>query len=319
LSEGPPSQTQNRQKWSKESPLGKLSPDEAELAKRVPLAEDVTAEADSGGHTDRRPLPVLIPIICAFRDQVMAERKYDRPIRVGAAGGIGTPQSVAAAFALGAAYVLTGSVNQSAIEAGTSNEMKKKLAEASYTDVTMAPAADMFEKGVEVQVLKKGTMFPQRAEKLFRLYSECESIDAIPDAARAEIEKDIFRDTLANVWAATESFWKGRDPEQIEKAAKDPKHKMALVFRSYVGQTSRWATNGTPDRTDDYQAWCGPAIGGFNEWVSGSFLSAPEGRTVVQIALNLMHGAVRVTRANALRAMGVPIPDRAFWYAPREM
>ena len=33
---------------------------------------------------------------------------YARPIRVGAAGGLGTPESVASAFALGAAYVLTG-------------------------------------------------------------------------------------------------------------------------------------------------------------------------------------------------------------------
>ena len=34
----------------------------------------------------------------------------------------------------------------------------------------MAPAADMFEMGVKLQVLKRGTMFPMRAQKLYELY-----------------------------------------------------------------------------------------------------------------------------------------------------
>jgi trans-AT polyketide synthase/acyltransferase/oxidoreductase domain-containing protein len=85
---------------------------EAELAARVPVAEDITVEADSGGHTDNQPLTALFPVILALRDELCAKHGYTRPIRVGAAGGSARRSAVAAAFALGAAYVLTGSVNQ---------------------------------------------------------------------------------------------------------------------------------------------------------------------------------------------------------------
>ena len=64
---------------------------EAELAARVPVAEDVTVEADSGGHTDNQSLVALFPTIMALRDELVAQHEFDRPIRVGAAGGLGTP------------------------------------------------------------------------------------------------------------------------------------------------------------------------------------------------------------------------------------
>src|SRR5450759_1756151 len=40
---------------------GKISALQAKLAQLVPVADDVTVEADSGGHTDNRPLIVLLP------------------------------------------------------------------------------------------------------------------------------------------------------------------------------------------------------------------------------------------------------------------
>ena len=76
------------------------------------MADDVTCEADSGGHTDRRPLLVLLPVIRQLRDELTPPGGWPRPVRIGAAGGLGDPAAVAAAFALGADYVVTGSVNQ---------------------------------------------------------------------------------------------------------------------------------------------------------------------------------------------------------------
>ena len=38
---------------------GGLSPEEAEIAKEIPVAEGITCEADSGGHTDHRPLSIF--------------------------------------------------------------------------------------------------------------------------------------------------------------------------------------------------------------------------------------------------------------------
>ena len=63
------------------------------------------------------------------------------PIRVGAAGGIATPHSAAAAFAMGAAFVVTGSINQGCLEAATSDTVREMLANAGQADVTVAPAA----------------------------------------------------------------------------------------------------------------------------------------------------------------------------------
>ena len=38
---------------------GDLTADQAELAAQIPMAQDITAEADSGGHTDNRPALAL--------------------------------------------------------------------------------------------------------------------------------------------------------------------------------------------------------------------------------------------------------------------
>ena len=92
----------------------------------------------------------------------------------------------------------------------------------------------------------------------------------------------------------------------MDRARTDPRVKMALVFRSYLGRSSRWPVTGDETRIQDYQIWCGPAMGAFNRWVRDSFPEPPEARTVRQIALNLMEGAAVETRLHLLRSMGVP-------------
>ena len=197
-------------------------------------------------------------------------------LRVGLAGGIATPAAAAAAFAMGAAYIMTGSVNQACVESGTSDEVRAMLAETRQSDVAMAPAADMFEMGVTVQVLKRGTMFPMRAAKLYELYRSCAGIDDIPAIERDKLEKTFFQAPLDDIWQQTRSYFLKRDPRQVERAERDPKHRMALVFRWYLGQAAHWAKDGEASRRIDYQVWCGPAMGAFNEWTAGSFLAAPE-------------------------------------------
>jgi PfaD family protein len=193
------------------------------------------------------------------------------------------------------------------------------LAEADIADVIMAPAADMFELGVEVQVLRRGTMFAVRARKLYELYRAYPSLEAVPAEERARVEAQILRATFEQAWEATRLYWAERDPAEITRAEADPHHKMALVFRAYLGQSSRWAIAGDASRQIDYQIWCGPAMGAFNRWARGSFLEAPEGRSVVQVARNLMEGAAVVTRSQQLRSYGVPIPASAFDYRPRHL
>lgn len=296
---------------------GDITAEQARWAECIPMADDLTAEADSGGHTDNRPLVALLPTMIALRDELQARFCFARPVRIGAAGGISTPASAAAAFAMGAAYVMTGSVNQSCVEAGTSAAVKEMLAKAGQADVIMAPAADMFEMGVKVQVLKWGTMFAVRGQKLYELYRAFERLEDVPPAQRSMLEKDYFRCSLEEAWASTRAFFERRDPRQIERADRDPKHKMALVFRAYLGQASKWAIQGEPSRRPDYQVWCGPAMGAFNEWVRGTVLERPEQRGVVTVALNIMAGAAVGLRAAWLRSQGVHVPPDAARFAPR--
>jgi len=94
---------------------------------------------------------------------------------------------------------------------------------------------------------------------------------------------------------------------------------MALVFRSYLGQSSNWANTGEPSRKIDYQIWCGPAIGAFNQWVKGSFLESAHNRKIVVIALNILLGAAIVTRRQWLRQQGIFLPDVPTRIEPLEL
>jgi PfaD family protein len=296
---------------------GEIDAEAARMAEALPMADDVTAEADSGGHTDNRPAFTLLPSIIATRDRLQEKHRFARPVRVGAAGGIATPASAAAAFAMGAAYVMTGSVNQACVESGTSDAVRTMLAAAGQADTAMAPAADMFEMGVKVQVLKRGSMFAMRAGKLYDLYRAHESLDAIPAPQRAALERDYFRATCDQVWSQTREYFLRRDPAQAERGERDPKHKMALVFRWYLGQASRWANCGEPSRQVDYQVWCGPAMGAFNEWAKGSFLEDPKERRAATVVLNLMAGAAYLTRVHSLRCQGRAVPAALADFKPR--
>lgn len=296
---------------------GTISQEQARMAAAIPMADDVTAEADSGGHTDNRPALALFPSLAALRDRLQEKHRFAAPVRVGAAGGIATPASAAAAFAMGAAYVMTGSVNQACVESGTSDAVRRMLAEAGQADVAMAPAADMFELGVKVQVLKRGTMFAMRAQRLYDAYRAHGGLDELPAPQRAALERDYFRAPLDDIWRQTREYFLQRDPAQARRAEGDPKHKMALVFRWYLGQAARWAVAGEPTRQADYQVWCGPAMGAFNEWAKGSFLEAPPERRAAVIALNLLAGAAYLTRVHSLRCQGVPVEPQAAAFAPR--
>ncbi|MFE7659509.1 PfaD family polyunsaturated fatty acid/polyketide biosynthesis protein [Streptomyces celluloflavus] len=296
---------------------GEVTAEQADLARRVPMADDITVEADSGGHTDRRPLVSLFPVIARLRDRVQAGRGDGRTIRLGAAGGIGTPEAAAAAFAMGAAYVVTGSVNQSCVEAGTSRAVKAMLAAAGIADCAMAPAADMFELGAELQVLRRGTLFPMRAQHLRTLYRTYDGLDALPPEERHRLETRILGRTVEEVWEETVRYFGRRDPEQLRRAEGDPKRAMALVFRWYLGLSSHWARRGEPERTADYQIWCGPAMGSFNTWVRGTWLAVESNRRVADVARHLMTGAALASRVAQLRLAGVRLPAGCGSYHPR--
>lgn len=295
---------------------GKITPLQAELAKQVPMADDITVEADSGGHTDNRPLVALLPVIIGLRDEMQEKYQFAQRIRIGAAGGISTPASALAAFMMGAAYVVTGSVNQACAEAGTSEHVRKLLQKVATTDVMMAPASDMFEMGVELQVLKPGTLFGPRAKKLYEFYKQFNSIDDIPVAEREKLEKQVFKAPLEEIWQSCIEFFQQRDPEQIERAKDNPHRKMALIFRWYLGLSSNWANAGTKGRELDYQIWCGPSMGSFNDWVKGTYLEEYQNRKAADVAEQIMQGAAYLYRVQVLKMQGVGLPVKMEQFLP---
>ena len=283
---------------------GQITAEEAALASRIPMADDITAEADSGGHTDGRPLVSMLPALIALANRKQAEFGYQQKVRVGAGGGVGTGLSCLGAFEMGAAYVVTGSVNQGCVESGTSDYVKQVLAETAMADVTMAPCADMFEMGAKVEVIKKKTMYAQNAQKLYEYYVKYSSFDAIPAADRDRIEKKILKDSFDNIWKGTREYFSRVDPSKIPQAEKNPKLKMALVFRWYLGNSSRWAVQGDPNRKFDMQIWCGQSMGAFNLWVKGTPLEKAENRHVGEIANLLLNSCAYHYMKSLLIRMG---------------
>jgi PfaD family protein len=282
----------------------------------IPMAQDLTAEADSGGHTDFRPALCLWPSMLRLAEESARKHGYRQPLRVGAAGGIGTPAALLAAQDMGLGYFVTGSVNQSCVESGLSEGGRALLAKAGQTDMSPAPAADMFEMGARVQVLKYGTLFAPRAQKLAELYRQYNSLDEIPPDEVKSLEEKIFRHDLAKIWEDTKLFFEKRDPALKAKAETSPKLKMALVFRWYLGQASRWAINGVEDRRTDWCVFCGPSLGSFNEWVAGTCYEDPANRRVADVAGLLLHGAAVLKRFTLARDLGLLADDDTAMVSP---
>lgn len=294
---------------------GRITEQQAMLSARVPMADDITVEGDSGGHTDNGVLGCIFRSIAAQRDELAERHQHPFNVRIGAAGGLGCPHAVLGAFAMGAAYVVTGSINQACVEARTSGRVKHLLGKATTSDVGMAPSADMFELGAKVQVLTGGSMYAVRAQKLYSLYKQHASITDLPPADLATLEQSIFKRPLEQVWTETEAFFRSRGEEGVTQRA-SPKQKMALLFQWYLGQSSRWATAGDADRAAEYQVWCGAAMGSANEWLKGSSMEPVEQRRVTDIAFELMAGAAYLSRVNALQQLGATVPERWRRYAP---
>lgn len=295
---------------------GRITPEESRLAARVPVADDLCVEADSGGHTDRGVLVALVPVMLGMRDDAMVRHRYVEPVGVGAAGGLGTPHAMAAALILGADFVLTGSINQCTVEAGTSDAVKELLEGMNIQDTDLVPAGDMFEMGAKVQVFKKGLLFPSRARRLYDLYRQYGSIGELDAATRTQLETRYFGRSIDQVWAETCEYYGRAMPEVIARAERDPKHKMALIFRWYFVHSSRLALRGDPEHRVDYQVHCGPALGAFNQWVRGTPLESWRARHVDEIGLRLLTATAsllgeRLARYDAGSGAGVTAGPRA--------
>lgn len=286
---------------------GAITAEQVALARKVPMADDLCVESDSGGHTDMGVTSTLLPTIIRLRDQICAQFAYADKVRVGSAGGIGTPEAAASAFLLGAEFIVTGSVNQCTPEAGTSDVVKDMLQKINVQDTDYAPAGDMFELGAKVQVMKRGVFFAARANKLYELWKNYNALEEIDEKTRQQIQEKYFKKSFDQVYADVREYYGRFAPEELEKAEKNPKIKMALIFRWYFGHGTRLALNGDQANRVDFQVQCGPALGAFNQWIAGTELEDWRNRHVDTVAEKIMTGTAELlnARIEEMRAMAV--------------
>lgn len=284
---------------------GALTRDEASMASEVPLAGEICVECDSGGHTDQGVAYTLLPTIIRLRMDAMQNHGYDRAISIGTAGGIGTPEAAAAAFILGADFIMTGSINQCSVESGISATVKQLLQGAEVQDTAYAPAGDLFEFGAKVQVLKRGMLFHVRANKLYDLYCRHSSIEDLDPQTRSLIESRYFGRTFGEVWQETKDYYVGKRQKTEEELEANPKQKMAMIFKWYFVHSTRLAFAGSGS-VIDYQVHCGPAMGAFNRWVMGTRMESWTHRHVGEIAHLLMEEAAAILRSRLNRYAAYP-------------
>lgn len=262
----------------------KITKRQLELARKVPVADVICVESDSGGHTNQAVALATFPAICMVRDRMQMKYGYEKPVYVGAAGGIGAPAAAAAMFVMGADFILTGSMNQCTVESGMCDAVKDMLQHVNVQDTDYAPAGDMFELNAKVQVLKKGVFFSARANKLHEIYDFYDSLDQIDKDTRHKLETRYFGKTFEEVLDEVRRHYAGRE----DKLNMTEKQKMASVFKWYLNHCSNIALAGNMKEKVNFQVHCGPAMGVFNQWVKGTELEDWRNRHVAEIGQKLM-------------------------------
>lgn len=269
----------------------KITKEEAGLAREIPVADDLCVAADSGWQTEQASPYALMPAIGRIRDEKMARYPYRKKVHIGAAGGIGTPEAAAAAFMLGADFIVTGSVNQCTVESGTSESVKDLLQNMDVQDTEYVPDGDLFELGARAQVMKKGVFFPARANKLYDLYRQYDSIEDIDQSTRAFIEKKYFGRSFQQI---LEEIQSDDHSDENQAGKQNPKHSMALIFKTYFKESMHKALTGKAGDKVDYQIFCGPALGAFNQWVRGTGLENWRNRHVDEIGKKMMDETAKI-------------------------
>ncbi|GGB95737.1 ACP S-malonyltransferase [Pseudoduganella buxea] len=268
---------------------GRLNADEVAAARRLPVCSDLCIEADSGGHTDSGVALTLLPAIRRVRDELSRTAALDDVVRLGAAGGIGTPEAIAAAFALGAQFVVAGSIHQCTPQAGTSPLAKDMLADMGIHDTAYAPAGDLFGTGARVQVVKRGTLFAARANQLYQAYRTFDGIGSLPGRTRDTIER-FMGASLDDVWTLSQARLASR-PAELAHLQRNEKARMARVFKWYFSRSIAAAMDGTVAEKANFQIHSGSAMGAFNAFAANTGLAGWQERHVDVLAQALMEQA----------------------------
>ena len=174
----------------------------------------------------------------------------------------------------------------------------------------MAPAADMFEMGVKVQVLKRGTHVRHaRRQALRTLPGVRARWTSIPAAERADAGEDHLPRPAGRR--------SGSRPRPSSASATRRRSSAPSATRSTRWRWSSagtWASRRTGPTRASRRGRSTTRSGAARRWprstsgCEGSFLERPENRRVVTVALNILYGAAVLTRARSLAVQGVAVP-----------
>jgi trans-AT polyketide synthase/acyltransferase/oxidoreductase domain-containing protein len=270
---------------------GLITEEQKEKLCTLPIADDICIVGDCAGSTDCKSVLALYPAVKMKKDELRAKGILANDICIGVAGGIGSGAAAAAAFKMGADFILTGSINQCCVEADTSEAVKDILEKISIDDLNYVKDGNMLDVGGLVQVIKRGGFFYARANNLARLYMSYKSINDIPRSVIEKLEKDYFRKPIELVYR---EISEGVSYELVEKSEKNPKYKMGLVFNKYYEDALRYAKGGKVENRLDYQIYCGPALGTYNALVKNTDKEQWRNRHVDEMAIDILSKAVDI-------------------------
>ncbi|WP_459480607.1 ACP S-malonyltransferase [Clostridium saccharoperbutylacetonicum] len=269
----------------------RINYEDVSIFRNISIIDGLTIKCDGNSNNNGFNILNILPVAVRVKNKVLEKFKYMNKIYIGVGGGIGNPEALAVSFMLGADYVVTDSINQCSIEANCSELVKDLLEQVGFEDTIYVPDAERFEIGGKVQVLKKGVMFPSRANKLYELYRQYDSYYEIDEKLRSQVEKKFFMKSFEEYY---DECKKGLSAEEINIIEKDEKKKMAVVFKRYLTESSLLAQKGVDEQRMNFQIYCSPAIGVFNNYVKDSELKDWRKRSVTKIAEVLMNDAKKI-------------------------
>lgn len=279
---------------------GEITELEAKCASRISIADNITIADYSMSYTGTSHAVYLISLLKKSAQEHKEKYGYTNNIAIGATGGIGNPETAAAAFYFGADYIQTGSINQSCMEANVNHEVKDILQKIDIYDTEFASCENMFELGAKVQVVKKGLFYQARANHLYDLYRQYNSIDELNETTKQQLEGRYLKKSFENVYNEIQQSVKN-DQQYVNKE----KLKMLQIFKWYFEQSREATLRSDPEWKMDYQIRCSNAMGLMNRWLMGTPYEDWKSRSVVEIGKKLLDETVGVLKENSKKFIDI--------------
>lgn len=261
--------------------LKKLTQIEAEMADSLPVCDDICIEntgMGAGGFG-------WISSIKKLNERIGQSSSLRKEVRVGICGGIGNPQMLALAFFAGADFIMTDTINQCTVEAETSAHVKDLLQSAKENDFTFAPADDLFEFGERISVLKRGTLYPARAQKVYDIYSKYASVEEISKADTKLLTEKYFGIKLSEMY---QRIMKTVSEEERKLISEQPKYKLGLIMKGYLQECFHQAQAGEKESEINYGIAVERDMADINRWLQGTDIEHWDRRSIDVIAKRIM-------------------------------